>query len=217
MSFLEGIFRAETKRWENFCWRLSARDAVWMDGLIFCVSISGRKQSRNPGLIRMIFYANAGRMKDCRGTILTAASAAIFCSKEKQKSAQHIATEDCRLDGCQDCGVCDFSAVKNILAEEDGNKNILPPPVDDKAPIREAKYRFTFSKTTRPFSCPSGNIRSGDSRVTPQQLCSFLHIRVPSSSQNILCHRDRRGHGKQTGIHGHHRAGIFIRFEFIKN
>lgn len=72
-----------------------------------------------------------------------------FLLKEKQKSAQHIATEDCRRDGCQDCGVCDFSAIKNILAEEDGNKNILPSPVDDKAPIREAKYRFTFSKTGR--------------------------------------------------------------------
>ena len=71
-----------------------------------------------------------------------------FLLKEKQKSAQHIATEDCRLDGCQDCGVCDFAATKNILAKEDGNKNVLPsPPVDNKAPVREAKYRFTFSKT----------------------------------------------------------------------
>lgn len=73
-----------------------------------------------------------------------------FLLDEKQKSEEQTVTEDCRFDGCRDCGVCDFSAIKNIPAEEDENKNILPsPPVAYKVPVREAKYRFTFGKTGR--------------------------------------------------------------------
>jgi radical SAM family uncharacterized protein/radical SAM-linked protein len=73
-----------------------------------------------------------------------------FLLKEKQKSADLLATEDCRVSGCQYCGTCDFLETKNIFAEKEEIKTELPaPPAPVFVPARETKYRFTFSKTGR--------------------------------------------------------------------
>ena len=73
-----------------------------------------------------------------------------FLLNEKQKSAQQTATGDCRFEDCQNCGVCDFSATKNIFASREENKNILSSPtVVDASFVKETKYRFTFSKLGR--------------------------------------------------------------------
>jgi radical SAM family uncharacterized protein/radical SAM-linked protein len=73
-----------------------------------------------------------------------------FLLEEKQKSADKTATADCRFADCQDCGVCDFSATKNIFAVKEKNQNImssLPIPASDTG--SEKKYRLTFSKLDR--------------------------------------------------------------------
>lgn len=72
-----------------------------------------------------------------------------FLFEEKQKSVDQIETEDCRFDGCQDCGVCDFSSINNILAEKENAEAQSLPPAADTIPVKEARYRFTFSKTGR--------------------------------------------------------------------
>ena len=46
-----------------------------------------------------------------------------FLLEEKQKSTDQTATADCRLDDCQNCGVCDFSTTKNIFAAKEENQN----------------------------------------------------------------------------------------------
>ena len=74
-----------------------------------------------------------------------------FLLKERQKSSQHIATEDCRLDDCNNCGVCDFSTTQNIFAvQEDVPPTVSSMQIPDAAlSPKEAKYRFTFSKLGR--------------------------------------------------------------------
>ncbi|HUN54090.1 MAG TPA: TIGR03960 family B12-binding radical SAM protein [Smithella sp.] len=72
-----------------------------------------------------------------------------FLLREKQKSADLLATEDCRDSSCQDCGVCDFSTLKNIFAKEEGKAALPSPPVPDTASAKETKYRIAFSKLGR--------------------------------------------------------------------
>jgi radical SAM family uncharacterized protein/radical SAM-linked protein len=73
-----------------------------------------------------------------------------FLLKEKQKSTDQSATADCRLDDCQDCGVCDFSAIKNIFAVKEETKTVLSSqPVANAPSVKETKYRFTFCKLGR--------------------------------------------------------------------
>ena len=135
-----------------------------------------------------------------------------FLLKEKQKSAEQTTTEDCRLDDCQDCGVCDFSTTQNIFAVNEESKTVLlSPAAPDGAQTRETKYRFTFSKRERSRFLSHLELSAAlYPRPAPQQYRACLFRRLPSASQNILCHRDLRGNGKQTGICGHFRTGIFI-------
>ncbi|MCX5848403.1 MAG: TIGR03936 family radical SAM-associated protein, partial [Deltaproteobacteria bacterium] len=73
-----------------------------------------------------------------------------FLQEEKQKSTDQTATADCRLDDCQNCGVCDFSATKNIFAAKDEDKIVVSSlPSPDSAMVSEKKYRLTFSKLDR--------------------------------------------------------------------
>lgn len=73
-----------------------------------------------------------------------------FLLQEKQKSSLHTATADCRFESCQDCGVCDFSTTKNIFAGTEEIKTDVPAqPVTNVSPVKEAKYRFAFSKLGR--------------------------------------------------------------------
>jgi radical SAM family uncharacterized protein/radical SAM-linked protein len=73
-----------------------------------------------------------------------------FLLEEKQKSAEQTATADCRLDACQNCGVCDFTGIKNFFSKKEESKTALSlPQTADKIPAQETKYRFTFCKLAR--------------------------------------------------------------------
>ena len=75
-----------------------------------------------------------------------------FLLAEWQKAASGEATADCRFDGCRDCGVCDFTATKNVFSAEkdkpDQMTTALPSPLSN-IPTVEKHYRFTFTKTDR--------------------------------------------------------------------
>ena len=73
-----------------------------------------------------------------------------FLLEEKEKSKNQATTEDCRSADCQNCGVCDFSTTQNVFAAKDEIKTVLSaPPVNDRVPVNEVKYRFAFSKIGR--------------------------------------------------------------------
>jgi radical SAM family uncharacterized protein/radical SAM-linked protein len=74
-----------------------------------------------------------------------------FLLEEKQKATDALSTPDCRSANCQNCGVCDFSEIKNIFAEAD---KIIPStntkiPARPDSPIIDKHYRFTFTKLGR--------------------------------------------------------------------
>jgi len=72
-----------------------------------------------------------------------------FLLQERKKSAETTATEDCRFANCQNCGVCDFSTIKNIFAKAEETQEIAPSPPTADFAAHEKVYRFTFNKLGR--------------------------------------------------------------------
>jgi radical SAM family uncharacterized protein/radical SAM-linked protein len=76
-----------------------------------------------------------------------------FLLRERENSQTAQATADCRLDGCQNCGVCDFVTTKNIFADKDDLKKTQSAEstevMSSSADTQEKVYRMTFTKTGR--------------------------------------------------------------------
>ncbi len=75
-----------------------------------------------------------------------------FLWEEWLKAADCSATADCRADGCQKCGVCDFTTTKNTFSATD-DKTDPAAAVSSRSfsnqPVIEKHYRFTFTKACR--------------------------------------------------------------------
>lgn len=76
-----------------------------------------------------------------------------FLLRERENSRMSKATADCRFDGCQNCGVCDFVTTKNIFADKDKPKKTPPAEFKEVMPFpadaQEKVYRMTFIKACR--------------------------------------------------------------------
>ncbi len=150
MSYLEGIFSRGDKRAGNIlekAFRKGCRFDGWSEILRFdlwqeAIAESGINPddfSREREINEKLPWDNI----DC-------GVSREFLLKEKQKSEDQLATEDCRFSGCVYCGTCDFLETKNIFAAKEETDTVLPTsPVPDAMPVREAKYRLTFGKTGR--------------------------------------------------------------------
>lgn len=150
MSFLEGIFSRGDERvgallesaFRKGCrfdgWSENLRFDLWQE-VIAESEINAEDYTRERDTNEIFPWDNI----DC-------GVSREFLLEEKQKSKDLNATGDCRFDGCQNCGVCDFNETKNIFAAEKEIKTALSSPrFPDALPSKESKYRFTFSKLGR--------------------------------------------------------------------
>lgn len=150
MSYLEGIFSRGDERAGNIlerAFRKSCRFDGWSEILRFdlwqeAIAESGINPddfSREREINEKLPWDNI----DC-------GVSREFLLKEKQKSADQLTTEDCRFSGCMYCGTCDFLETNNIFAaKEEIETPLSTSPVPDATPVKETKYRLTFSKTGR--------------------------------------------------------------------
>jgi radical SAM family uncharacterized protein/radical SAM-linked protein len=150
MSFLEGIFSRGDERvgalletaFRKGCrfdgWSEILRFDLWQEAIAES-GINPEDFMRERGIDEILPWDNI----DC-------GVSREFLLKEKQKSEDLTATVDCRLDDCQNCGACDFSATKNIFAvPEEIQKIVSSKPLPEPTPGNEKKYRLTFSKLDR--------------------------------------------------------------------
>jgi len=72
-----------------------------------------------------------------------------FLAAELQKSVDCLETPDCRGLGCQSCGVCDFSAVKNVFSAPEDKTDQVPAAAGSVSPAIDKHYRLTFTKADR--------------------------------------------------------------------
>jgi radical SAM family uncharacterized protein/radical SAM-linked protein len=150
MSFLEGIFSRGDERIGALletAFRKGCRFDGWSEILCFDLwqeaiaesGINPEDFTRERGIDEKLPWDNI----DC-------GVSREFLLAERQKSTDQTATADCRLDDCQNCGVCDFSTTKNIFAvPEEIQKVVSSKPIPDSAIGTEKKYRLTFSKLDR--------------------------------------------------------------------
>jgi radical SAM family uncharacterized protein/radical SAM-linked protein len=71
-----------------------------------------------------------------------------FLLTERGRAYQELETPDCRVSGCQDCGVCDQDAIslrlEDALALPLAPPAPAPPPAAD--PLAPYRYRLTYAK-----------------------------------------------------------------------
>ncbi len=78
-----------------------------------------------------------------------------FLLQEKSRSSESSVTEDCRYSSCQNCGVCDFTATKNIFSETaqmadiDASITTMPVAGNSGMNLPPKVYRLTFTKLDR--------------------------------------------------------------------
>src|ERR1035437_6173436 len=78
-----------------------------------------------------------------------------FLLQERSRSSESAATEDCRYSSCQNCGVCDFTATKNIFSETtqlpdiDTSITVMPVTGNAETNLQSKVYRLTFTKLDR--------------------------------------------------------------------
>ena len=71
-----------------------------------------------------------------------------FLLAERTRADQGLETPDCRVSGCQDCGVCDQDRISLRLQESSALPLAPPPPSPPPAPdpLSPYRYRLTYAK-----------------------------------------------------------------------
>ena len=70
-----------------------------------------------------------------------------FLLAERARADQGLETPDCRVSGCQDCGVCDQDRI-SLRLEDSLALPLAPPPPPPPAPdpLAPYRYRLTYAK-----------------------------------------------------------------------
>jgi len=69
-----------------------------------------------------------------------------FLLTERTRAAQGLETPDCRVSGCQNCGVCDQDRVRLRLEDSLSLPLAPPPPLPAPDPLAPYRYRLTYAK-----------------------------------------------------------------------
>ncbi len=147
-SFLEGVFSRGDRRLHEVifrAWLKGARFDSWRDRFQFSIWKAAFEDAR----LDPYFYLSE-RSKD---EILPWERIDIgvsweFLWQERLKAQRGEITPDCRYDGCQQCGLCDFKQIKPVLhktpivLEISSERTSTHPHI----PTSIHKYRLTFSK-----------------------------------------------------------------------
>ncbi|MEN8135244.1 MAG: TIGR03960 family B12-binding radical SAM protein [Thermodesulfobacteriota bacterium] len=79
-----------------------------------------------------------------------------FIELEKQRARDGVYTPDCRVHGCQKCGLCDFKTIKPVVAKscdfaeaETGEDSPVTAPSADDTGANRFVYRLTYSRLGR--------------------------------------------------------------------
>jgi hypothetical protein len=68
-----------------------------------------------------------------------------FLLGELSRADQGLETPDCRVSGCQDCGVCDQDRI-SLRLEDSLALPLAPPPPPAPGPPSPCRYRLTYAK-----------------------------------------------------------------------
>jgi len=69
-----------------------------------------------------------------------------FLLAERARAYQELETPDCRVSGCQECGVCDQDRISLRLEDSLALPLEPPPPPPAPGPLAPYRYRLTYAK-----------------------------------------------------------------------
>jgi radical SAM family uncharacterized protein/radical SAM-linked protein len=152
-SFLEGVLSRGDRRLTALveeAWRQGARLDAWSDHYDL-----GRWQraARSCGLELESYLDRRDPEEILPWQHLDAGLSPDFLEEELAKAMTGIYTHDCRVHGCQKCGLCDFKTLRPIVyrrqQEEppDGNRFLDPGErMPRQKPVGRFRYRLTYSR-----------------------------------------------------------------------
>ncbi|MEJ2691216.1 MAG: TIGR03936 family radical SAM-associated protein, partial [Deltaproteobacteria bacterium] len=151
-SYLEGVFSRGDRRLAGLietAWRLGARLDAWSDKFDLAlwqqaakaegIDLNEYLRQRRPDAVLPWQHLDTG-VEDA------------FLEKELEKAVAGIYTSDCRVHGCQQCGVCDFKTVQPLVAvrkkETDPSCSLQSSVPKEAEPGRgeSFQYRIEYSK-----------------------------------------------------------------------
>nr|MBF0222321.1 TIGR03960 family B12-binding radical SAM protein [Desulfobulbaceae bacterium] len=145
-SYLEGVFARGDRRLSAViekAWRLGAR----LDGWSETFNLALWQKAAAELAIDFDSYLLA---RDVDAPLpwqhLSAGLDDHFFKDELAKAGQQSYTPDCRVHGCQKCGLCDFKTVKPVIYNSDSYVAAVPPPIDSAdAENDQLSYNYWFS------------------------------------------------------------------------
>ncbi len=154
MSFLEGVFSRGDRRLAAVleeAWRRGARldawtdhfaPALWQEAAATCgVELEHYLRRREPGELLPWQHLKVGVRED-------------FFVEEQAKALREEYTPDCRMHGCQKCGVCDLKTLKPIVqarmaavaCSAPENRAAAETAADNEAQPRRFCYKLSYSR-----------------------------------------------------------------------
>lgn len=88
-------------------------------------------------------YRERGRDEEFPWDFIGSGTTKEFLWLEFEKSKNGELTEDCRLNSCSSCGVCDFKNIRNITFEEASKTPSVCYTVSQKTPVTKIRLKFT--------------------------------------------------------------------------
>ena len=125
MSFLEGVFSRGDRRLSILleeAWKLGARFDAWSD---YFNLRRWRAAAENCGIDLDSYLRRRSVSEILPWQHLDAGVDEAFYSDEYEKALTEEYTPDCRVHGCQKCGLCDFKTVKPIVQNKVGKDSAV--------------------------------------------------------------------------------------------
>lgn len=118
MSFLEGVFARGDRRLAGLieeAWKRGARLDAWSDHF----NLKLWQEAAQALNLELTAYLRRRTPEEpLPWDHLDVGVHGSFFSRELENAHKEIYTPDCRVHGCQDCGLCDHSLIKPVLAAE---------------------------------------------------------------------------------------------------
>jgi radical SAM family uncharacterized protein/radical SAM-linked protein len=143
LSFLEGVLSRGDRRLSALveeAWRQGARLDAWTEH--FDLEI-WRKAAQSCGLDLNSYLDRRGPQESLPWQHLDTGIEAAFLEAELAKALEGAYTPDCRVNGCQQCGLCDFKTVKPVTHPRQAEAAI-PAEEGDKEVPRTVPGRFPY-------------------------------------------------------------------------
>ncbi|HIJ78229.1 MAG: TIGR03960 family B12-binding radical SAM protein [Desulfobulbaceae bacterium] len=174
MSFLEGVFSRGDRRLSLLleeAWLLGARFDAWSDHFNL---VRWRMAAEKCGIDLDAYMRRRSPSEVLPWQHLDAGVDDSFYVEEYEKALAEAYTPDCRVHGCQKCGLCDFKTVKPIvqqLKKEAGPRAVAVAPPSSPLPAEESG-----AKPPQPQTGPHFYYRIDYSRLDNARLLSHLEL-----------------------------------------